>query len=192
MQGGRRQTAQRADGETNHACYLFLLAASHQKRPTNVTLLTSALSTFCRFLATGTSNKPFTSDEDHVASFKKMLDDILDNASSESLSQGLETSIRSRIASTSSTSHLSASAAAAAAATAADRARLSRSTTLGFLLPQPKTNFAKLKESGPSTIATVDIELLHKLEEQNSLLPPQVSVCLQYLTIVDCHTLHQG
>ncbi|KAF9026980.1 hypothetical protein BGZ52_005035 [Haplosporangium bisporale] len=104
-----------------------------------------------------------------------MLDDILDNASSESLSQGLETSIRSRIASTSSTSYLSASAAAAAAATAADRARLSRSTTLGFLLPQPKTNFAKLKESGPSTTTTVDIELLHKLEEQNSLLPPQES-----------------
>lgn len=105
-----------------------------------------------------------------------MLDDILDNASSESLSQGLETNLKSRIASTSSTSYLSASAAAAAAATAADRARLSRSTTLGFLLPQPKTNFAKLKESGPSTTAKVDIELLHKLEEQNSLLPPQVSV----------------
>lgn len=108
-----------------------------------------------------------------------MLDDILDNASSESLSQGLETSIRSRIASTSS-SYLSASAAAAAAATAADRARLSRSTTLGFLLPQPKTNFPKLKESGSSTTTTVDIELLHKLEEQNSLLPPQVSVCLHW------------
>ncbi|KAG0033528.1 hypothetical protein BGZ81_008227 [Podila clonocystis] len=103
-----------------------------------------------------------------------MLDDILDNASSESLSQGLETNIRSRIASTSSTSYLSASAAAVAAATAADRARLSRSTTLGFLLPQPKSHFAKLKE-GPSTESTVDVELLHKLEEQNSLLPHQES-----------------
>lgn len=134
----------------------------------------STISTFGRFLdSQSSSNKPFT-DEDHVASFKKMLDDILDNASSESLSQGLETNIRSRIASTSSTSYLSASAAAAAAATAADRARLSRSTTLGFLLPQPKSHFAKLKE-GPSTESTVDVELLHKLEEQNSHLPPQVS-----------------
>lgn len=114
--------------------------------------------------------------EDHVAAFKKMLDDILDNASAEALSQGFEPSLSSSrlgvgLSTSSSSNFLSSSSAAA------DRARLNRSTTLGFLLPQPKIPFAKLKtphsRSDPAT-STVDADLLHKLEEQNSSLPPQV------------------
>ncbi|KAF9190527.1 hypothetical protein BGZ51_008484 [Haplosporangium sp. Z 767] len=121
---------------------------------------------------------PVQDIEDQVAAFKKMLDDILDNASSDALTQGLEPSLtNSRVGngtgllSTSSTNFLSSSSAAA------DRARLSRSTTLGFLLPQPKNHFAKLKgpHSRDLSNTTVDANLLHKLEEQNSLLPPQDS-----------------
>ncbi|KAF9123677.1 hypothetical protein BGW39_008790 [Mortierella sp. 14UC] len=102
-----------------------------------------------------------------------MLDDILDNASSESLTHGLESSLNSRIGGAASSSFLSSSSAAAS------RARLNSNTTLGFLLPQPKGHFTKIK--GPharpdlSADNAVDIELLHKLEEQNSLLPPQDS-----------------
>ncbi|KAF8940089.1 rab-GTPase-TBC domain-containing protein [Dissophora ornata] len=122
-------------------------------------------------------------EEDHVAAFKRMLDEILDNAaSSESLSQGLEASLSSKpgagLATSSSSPFLSVSSSAAAAALAADRARLSRSTTLGFLLPQPKNHFAKLGgiHSRPQNSKTsVDPSLLHKLEEQNNLLPPQDS-----------------
>ncbi|KAF9906672.1 ecotropic viral integration site [Linnemannia zychae] len=101
-----------------------------------------------------------------------MLDDILDNASSESLTHGLESSLNSRIGGGSSSFLSSPSA-------AASRARLNSNTTLGFLLPQPKGHFTKIK--GPharpdlSADNAVDIELLHKLEEQNSLLPPQDS-----------------
>ncbi|KAF9133080.1 hypothetical protein BGW39_010612 [Mortierella sp. 14UC] len=109
-------------------------------------------------------------EEDHVAAFKRMLDDILDNASSESV----ETSLSSKVGvGFSTSSYLSASSSAAAAAAAADRARLSRSTTLGFLLPQPKSPFARVK--GVRTESNVDSELLHKLEEQNNNLPPQDS-----------------
>ncbi|KAG0265067.1 hypothetical protein BG011_005470 [Mortierella polycephala] len=121
---------------------------------------------------------PVQDIEDQVAAFKKMLDDILDNASSDVLTQGLEPSLTSSrvgngtgLLSTSSTNFLSSSSAAA------DRARLSRSTTLGFLLPQPKNHFAKLKgpHSRDLSNTIVDPSLLHKLEEQNSLLPPQDS-----------------
>ncbi|KAF9103154.1 hypothetical protein BGX29_003712 [Mortierella sp. GBA35] len=109
-------------------------------------------------------------EEDHVAAFKRMLDDILDNAASESV----ETSLSSKVGvGFSSSTFLTASSSAAAAAAAADRARLSRSTTLGFLLPQPKNHFAKLKSV--RTESNVDSELLHKLEEQNNNLPPQDS-----------------
>ncbi|KAG0064258.1 hypothetical protein BGZ89_009241 [Linnemannia elongata] len=104
-------------------------------------------------------------EEDHVAAFKRMLDDILDNASTE------ESSLTSKVGlgfSSSSSTYLSASSSAAA-----DRARLSRSTTLGFLLPQPKSHFARVK--GVRTESNVDSELLHKLEEQNNSLPPQDS-----------------
>ncbi|KAF9354643.1 hypothetical protein BGX26_007528 [Mortierella sp. AD094] len=107
-------------------------------------------------------------EEDHVASFKRMLDDILDNASSESLSHGLESSLHSRIGGGSS--FLSSPS------TAASRARLNNNTTLGFLLPQPKGHFSKLKgRSELSSDSAVDQDLLHKLEEQNSTLPPQDS-----------------
>ncbi|KAF9090047.1 hypothetical protein BGX29_002890 [Mortierella sp. GBA35] len=102
-----------------------------------------------------------------------MLDDILDNASSESLTHGLETGLNSRIGGGSSSSFLSSPSAAAS------RARLNSNTTLGFLLPQPKGHFSKMKgaHSRPELSAdnAVDLELLHKLEEQNSLLPPQDS-----------------
>ncbi|KAF9121713.1 hypothetical protein BGX30_002408 [Mortierella sp. GBA39] len=102
-------------------------------------------------------------EEDQVAAFKRMLDDILDNASTE------ETSLTSKVGlGFSSSTYLSASSSAAA-----DRARLSRSTTLGFLLPQPKNHFARVK--GVRTESNVDSELLHKLEEQNNSLPPQDS-----------------
>ncbi|KAG0308382.1 hypothetical protein BGZ97_000075 [Linnemannia gamsii] len=101
-----------------------------------------------------------------------MLDDILDNASSESLTHGLESSLNSRIGGGSSSFLSSPSA-------AASRARLNSNTTLGFLLPQPKGHFSKIKgaHARPDLSAdnAVDIELLHKLEEQNSLLPPQDS-----------------
>jgi hypothetical protein len=107
-----------------------------------------------------------------------MLDDILDNASSESVETSLTSKVGLGFSSSSSSTYLSASSSAAAAAAAADRARLSRSTTLGFLLPQPKNHFARVK--GVRTESNVDSELLHKLEEQNNSLPPQVrfgSVC---------------
>ncbi|KAF9172475.1 hypothetical protein BGX21_006625 [Mortierella sp. AD011] len=103
-----------------------------------------------------------------------MLDEILDNASSDLFSQGLESSLTGKsYPTTSSTNFLSSSASAAA-----DRARLSRNTNLGFLLPQPKNHFSKLK--GPLSrselsVSTVDPNVLHKLEEQNNLLPPQDS-----------------
>ncbi|KAG0254817.1 hypothetical protein DFQ27_006611 [Actinomortierella ambigua] len=101
-----------------------------------------------------------------------MLDDILDGASSESLTHGLEPSLHSRVGGASpSASYLSA-------AKAADHARICRSTTLGFLLPQPKATFGKrlaLNRHELSTDTSVDMDLLHKLEEQNSLLPPQDS-----------------
>ncbi|KAI9236594.1 MAG: rab-GTPase-TBC domain-containing protein [Podila humilis] len=106
-------------------------------------------------------------EEDHVASFKRMLDDILDG-SSESLSHGLDTGLHSRIG---GSSFLSSSS-------AASRARLNTSTTLGYLLPQPKGHFSKLKNTHGRTElsdSAVDVDLLHKLEEQNSLLPPQDS-----------------
>ncbi|KAF9110987.1 hypothetical protein BGX27_005535 [Mortierella sp. AM989] len=114
--------------------------------------------------------KPSTTaeEEDHVASFKRMLDDILDNASSESLSTGLEPSLHSRIGG--SSAFLSSSS------NAASRARLNNNTTLGFLLPQPKGHFSKIKgRSDLSSDSAVDQDLLHKLEEQNSTLPPQDS-----------------
>ncbi|KAG0370638.1 hypothetical protein BGZ54_005148 [Gamsiella multidivaricata] len=104
-----------------------------------------------------------------------MLDDILDNASSESLSHGLETSLHSRIGGVSAGSGASFLSSPSAAA---NRARLNSNTTLGFLLPQPKGHFSKLKSTGRSENSTenaVDQDLLHKLEEQNSLLPPQDS-----------------
>ncbi|KAG0342544.1 hypothetical protein BG004_005658 [Podila humilis] len=125
--------------------------------------------------------KPAAEEEDHVASFKRMLDDILDNGSSESLSHGLETSLNSRIGGGSGSSAFlsTSSSAAAAAAAAASRARLNTSTTLDYLLPQPKGHFSKLKNTHGraelSTDTAVDSDLLHKLEEQNSLLPPQDS-----------------
>ncbi|KAF9984041.1 hypothetical protein BGZ75_004401 [Mortierella antarctica] len=117
--------------------------------------------------------------EDHVAAFKKMLDDILDNASAEALSQGFEPSLSSsRLGGGLSTSNSSSNFLSSPSSAAADRARLNRSTTLGFLLPQPKIPFAKLKtphsRPDPAT-STVDADLLHKLEEQNSSLPPQDS-----------------
>ncbi|KAG0276831.1 hypothetical protein BGZ95_006982 [Linnemannia exigua] len=120
-------------------------------------------------------SKPTTlpEEEDHVAAFKRMLDDILDNASSESVETNLSSKIGVGFSSSSSSTYLSASSSAAAAAAAADRARLSRSTTLGFLLPQPKNHFARVK--GVRTESNVDSELLHKLEEQNNNLPPQDS-----------------
>ncbi|KAI1314353.1 hypothetical protein EDD11_002254 [Mortierella claussenii] len=104
-----------------------------------------------------------------------MLDDILDNASSsESLSHGLESSLHSRIGGgvTSTSSFLTSPSAAVS------RARLNSNTTLGFLLPQPKGHFSKLKGGRSDLLpsdTTVDQELLHKLEEQNGLLPPQDS-----------------
>ncbi|KAI8360197.1 rab-GTPase-TBC domain-containing protein [Mortierella sp. GBAus27b] len=96
-----------------------------------------------------------------------MLDEILDNAvaTSELLSQDLETSLNSKASGYSTSTNY--------AATAADRARLSRSTTLGYLLPQPK-NHGKIKRPELSQ-SNVDPHLLHKLEEQNNLLPPQDS-----------------
>ncbi|KAF9279011.1 hypothetical protein BGZ68_008169 [Mortierella alpina] len=98
-----------------------------------------------------------------------MLDDILDGASSETLSHGLDSSLHSRMGG-SSASFL------ASPSTAASRARLNNNTTLGFLLPQPKGHFSKLKGVPcRSEESAVDVELLHKLEEQNSLLPPQDS-----------------
>ncbi|KAG0357661.1 hypothetical protein BG005_003266 [Podila minutissima] len=107
-------------------------------------------------------------EEDHVASFKRMLDDILDG-SSESLSHGLEASLHNnRVGGSSFLSSTSA----------ASRARLNTSTTLGYLLPQPKGHFSKLKNTHARpelSDSAVDIDLLHKLEEQNSLLPPQDS-----------------
>ena len=128
-----------------------------------------------------------------------MLDDILDNAASESLSHGLEASLSSSsrtgvkfagagaigMTTSSSSPFLAASSSASTAAAAADRARLTRSTTLGFLLPQPKNHFGKLKgphsRPDPST-STVDPDVLYKLEEQNKHLPPQVSfvLCLSF------------
>ncbi|KAG0052460.1 hypothetical protein BGZ83_002538 [Gryganskiella cystojenkinii] len=123
------------------------------------------------------TNKP-QEEEDQIASFKKMLDEILDNAalSSESLSQGLDlNSNKSGLSTSSSSTHLSTASSAAAAAAASDRVRLCRSTTLGFLLPQPKNHFAKLKEAHKRSPSTVDVDLLHKLEEQNNMLPPQES-----------------
>ncbi|KAG0277537.1 hypothetical protein BGZ95_005770 [Linnemannia exigua] len=100
-----------------------------------------------------------------------MLDDILDNASSESLTHGLESSLNSRMGGGSS--FLSSPSAAAS------RARLNSNTTLGFLLPQPKGHFSKIKGAHArpdlSGDNAVDTDLLHKLEEQNSLLPPQDS-----------------
>ncbi|KAG0036841.1 hypothetical protein BGZ82_003562 [Podila clonocystis] len=107
-------------------------------------------------------------EEDHVASFKRMLDDILDG-SSESLSHGLEANIHNNR--TGGSSFLSSTS-------AASRARLNTSTTLGYLLPQPKGHFSKLKNTHARpelSDSAVDIDLLHKLEEQNSLLPPQDS-----------------
>ncbi|KAF9902876.1 hypothetical protein BX616_001784 [Lobosporangium transversale] len=111
-------------------------------------------------------------EEDHVAAFKRMLDDILDNAvaSSESLTKGLDGK---------ASGHLAASSSFLQGSSAADRARLNRSTTLGFLLPQPKNHFAKLKGGHSSrsdlSESTVDPNILHKLEEQNNLLLPQES-----------------
>ncbi|KAG0254506.1 hypothetical protein BG011_005752 [Mortierella polycephala] len=126
--------------------------------------------------ATATAAAPSAEEEDHVASFKRMLDDILDNASSESLSHGLESSLHSRIGGTSSTS---TSTFLSSPSAAASRARLNTNTTLGFLLPQPKGHFSKLKCANGrpehSSENPVDVDLLHKLEEQNSLLPPQDS-----------------
>ncbi|KAI8357534.1 rab-GTPase-TBC domain-containing protein, partial [Mortierella sp. GBAus27b] len=61
---------------------------------------------------------------------------------------------------------------------AVSRARLNTNTTLGFLLPQPKGHYNKIKGANRSDILSegnVDPSLLHKLEEQNSLLPPQDS-----------------
>ncbi|KAG0301561.1 hypothetical protein BGZ98_008253 [Dissophora globulifera] len=109
-------------------------------------------------------------DEDHVASFKRMLDDILDNGSPESLSHGLDTNLHSRVGGTagSTSSFLSSTS-------AASRARLNSNTTLGFLLPQPKGHFSKLGRSDHASDTAVDQDLLHKLEEQNSMLPPQDS-----------------
>ncbi|KAG0328713.1 hypothetical protein BGZ99_004795 [Dissophora globulifera] len=114
-----------------------------------------------------------------------MLDEILDNAASESLSHGLEASLSSSsrvgvkfAGSTAAGMTTSSSSYAAASAAAADRARVTRSTTLGYLLPQPKNHFAKLKtpnsRSDHST-STVDLDVLYKLEEQNKHLPPQDS-----------------
>ncbi|KAG0223872.1 hypothetical protein BGW42_005496 [Actinomortierella wolfii] len=103
-----------------------------------------------------------------------MLDDILDGASSESLTHGFDTSLHPRLGGTSS----SVSASYLSAAKAADHARISRSTTLGFLLPQPKAAFGKRLGHNRHELSTesgVDMDLLHKLEEQNSLLPPQDS-----------------
>ncbi|KAG0374824.1 hypothetical protein BGX24_009890 [Mortierella sp. AD032] len=97
-----------------------------------------------------------------------MLDDILDNASSESVETSLSSKVGVGFSSSSSSTYLSTSSSAAA-----DRARLSRSTTLGFLLPQPKNHFARVK--AVRTESNVDSELLHKLEEQNNNLPPQDS-----------------
>ncbi|KAF9898369.1 hypothetical protein BX616_004120, partial [Lobosporangium transversale] len=104
-----------------------------------------------------------------------MLDDILDNASSETLSHGLETGLHShsRIGGVTSTSSFLTSPSAAVS-----RARLNSNTTLGFLLPQPKGHFSKLKAGRLDPLpsgTTVDQDLLQKLEEQNSLLPPQDS-----------------
>ncbi|KAF9949474.1 hypothetical protein BGZ70_001763 [Mortierella alpina] len=117
--------------------------------------------------------------EDHVAAFKKMLDDILDNASAEALSQGFEPSLgSSRLAGGLSTSTSSSNFLSSSSSAAADRARLNRSTTLGFLLPQPKIPFAKLKtphSRSDLATSTVDVDLLHKLEEQNNSLPAQDS-----------------
>ncbi|KAF9429242.1 hypothetical protein BGZ76_001602 [Entomortierella beljakovae] len=67
-------------------------------------------------------------EEDHIAAFKRMLDDILDSASSDFLSQGLEPSLSGR-----NGSH------------------------------------------NRSEDSNVDPNVLHKLEEQNNLLPPQDS-----------------
>ncbi|KAF9414508.1 hypothetical protein BGZ94_000369 [Podila epigama] len=120
-------------------------------------------------------SKENVEEEDHVASFKRLLDDILDNGSSEPFSTGLDTSLHSRVGG--SASFLSTSSSSATAA--ANRARLNTSTTLGYLLPQPKGHFSKLKaghsRTDLSNDTSVDLDLLHKLEEQNSLLPPQDS-----------------
>jgi len=105
-----------------------------------------------------------------------MLDEILDNASSEALSQGLDLNSKSSLSASSSSTYLSSASSAAAAAAASDRVRLCRSTTLGFLLPQPKNHFAKLKDAHNRSPSTVDTDLLHKLEEQNNMLPPQVKL----------------
>ncbi|KAG0041605.1 hypothetical protein BGZ83_001593 [Gryganskiella cystojenkinii] len=103
-----------------------------------------------------------------------MLDDILDNASSESLSHGLESSLNGPHRFNSSSSSFLSSPSAAAS-----RARLNSNTTLAYLLPQPKGHFSKIKgghsRSELSSDSAVDSDLLHKLEEQNSLLPPQDS-----------------
>ncbi|KAF9358757.1 hypothetical protein BGX26_000969 [Mortierella sp. AD094] len=134
---------------------------------------TSSLCTSKLSSSTTTTTK-VEEEEDHVAAFKRMLDDILDNASSDLFSQGLEPSLSGKgHLATSSTNFLSASASAAA-----DRARLSRNTNLGYLLPQPKNHFSKLKGShsrSELSESTVDPTVLHKLEEQNNLLPPQDS-----------------
>ncbi|KAF9578932.1 hypothetical protein BGW38_005027 [Lunasporangiospora selenospora] len=101
-----------------------------------------------------------------------MLDDILDSASPESLTHGLDSGLHNRIGGHSSNFLSSPSA-------AVSRARLNSNTTLGFLLPQPKGHFSKLKSTHIrpelSSQNGVDMDLLHKLEEQNSLLPPQDS-----------------
>ncbi|KAG0201338.1 hypothetical protein BGX28_005810 [Mortierella sp. GBA30] len=124
---------------------------------------------------------PSADVEDQVAAFKKMLDDILDNASAEALAQGFEPSLSSSrvgLSTSASSNYISTLPTSSAAQAAADRVRLNRSTTLGFLLPQPKIPFAKLKtphsRSDPAQ-STVDADLLHKLKEQNSQLPPQDS-----------------
>lgn len=110
-----------------------------------------------------------------------MLDEILDNAvaTSELLSRDLATSLDSKVNFGFSTS----SSSSAAAAAAADRARVSRSTTLGYLLPQPKNHLAKINGAhGRSGLSgEVDPSLLHKLEEQNNLLPPQVRLVLLFV-----------
>lgn len=131
-------------------------------------------------------------EEDHVASFKRMLDDILDTASSDSLTHGLEPGVHGRIGVVGSGSSFLSSPSAAVS-----RARLNTNTTLGFLLPQPKGHFTKLKNANRSEIllseGNVDQHLLHKLEEQNSLIPPQVKLnltkgCVQHGHFHSNHT----
>ncbi|KAF9432136.1 hypothetical protein BGZ76_011208, partial [Entomortierella beljakovae] len=143
---------------------------SNSKLTTTTTTATATATTTTAAAATSSHQLTTTTlgeEEDHVASFKRMLDDILDTASSESLSTGLESSLYgSRIGSTAS--FLSSSS------NAASRARLNSNTTLGFLLPQPKGHFSKLKTRADG-LPEVDQELLHKLEEQNNMVPPQDS-----------------